>query len=326
MHIILSGATGTIGLPVLRLLLSDPTVTRVTALTRRAFEAPTEEGGDLVVEGRAMRGEEEAGAAKELNGAMTKDANGTMTKKANGATNSHHPSKSTYDPSKLDVIVHTDYASYPAELLAQLRGARAAIWAQGISQTEVPKDEYIRITVDYPLAAARAFAGLAGDAEPFTFVYVSGQLAMTSELTPVYFGRIKGRAERLLTELAASSTPPLTSTSPAPSTSIAPLRVLHVRPGIVEVPRRHRPAAPGVRNAERTLSPIFRFFAPGLLSPVGMVAEVLVDLAIRTGAGGAPAGYTEKERRDLAPENGLTVTSPQIKRWAEVREAIGVRT
>lgn len=321
MHVILTGATGTIGLPVLRLLLSDPAVTRVTALTRRAFEVPACPDGDLVVEGKAMRGEEEPGAAREANGKMTKDAN--------GATNGHHPSKSTYDPSKLDIIVHTDYANYPPELLARLRGARAAIWAQGISQTEVPKDEYVRITVDYPLAAARAFAGLTSGAEPFTFVYVSGQLAMTSELTPVYFGRIKGRAERLLTELAAASLSPAST-----STSIAPLRVLHVRPGIVEVPRRHRPAAPGVRNAERTLSPIFRFFAPGLLSPVGMVADVLVDLAVRTGgdlamgtgAGGPPAGYTEKERKQPAPENGLTVTSPQIKRWADVREALGVRT
>ncbi|KAL1713141.1 hypothetical protein EV715DRAFT_212285 [Schizophyllum commune] len=260
MHIILTGATGTVGLPVLRLLLADPTVTRVTALSRKAFDAPD------------------------------KDANG----KANG-----HP-KSTYDPSKLEVIVHTDYASYPPELLERLRGARAAIWAQGISQTEAPKPEYERITIDYPLAAARAFAGLAGDDQPFTFVYVSGQLAMTSELTPVYFARVKGRAERLLTELAA--------------TQHNKLRVLHVRPGIVEVPKRHRPAAPGVRNAEIVLSPIFRWFAPGLLSPVGMVAEVLTDLAVRAGEGGKKA-----------PESGTTVTSPQIKRWKTVRVTVGVK-
>ena len=59
------------------------------------------------------------------------------SKDANGKTNGHP--KSTYDPSKLEVIVHTDYASYPPELQERLRGARAAIWAQGISQTEAPK-------------------------------------------------------------------------------------------------------------------------------------------------------------------------------------------
>ncbi|KAL1742220.1 hypothetical protein HDZ31DRAFT_43712 [Schizophyllum fasciatum] len=259
MHIILTGATGTVGLPVLRVLLADPTVTRVTALARKTFDA----------------------------------------KDSDGKAGSH--SRSTYDPSKLEIIIHSDFASYPPELLERLRGAHAAIWAQGISQTEVPKPEYERITIEYPLAAARAFAGLSGDSQPFTFVYVSGQLAMTSEFTPVYFARVKGRAERLLTELAA--------------TQPTKLRVLHVRPGIVEVPKRHRPAAPGVRNAELVLSPIFRFFAPGLLSPVGMVANVLTDLAVRAGEG---------REGKKGPESGTTVTSPQIKRWNTVRQTLGM--
>ena len=50
MHIILTGATGTVGLPVLRLLLADPTVTRVTALSRKAFDAPEWEEDNLNLE------------------------------------------------------------------------------------------------------------------------------------------------------------------------------------------------------------------------------------------------------------------------------------
>lgn len=41
--------------------------------------------------------------------------------------------------------------------------------------------EYEKITVDYPLAAAKAFAGLT---DPFTFVYVSGTCPPESPFTP----------------------------------------------------------------------------------------------------------------------------------------------
>jgi len=50
-------------------------------------------------------------------------------------------------------------------------GAEGCVWALGISATQVGMEEYERITVRYPVAAAPAFAGLA---ERFNFVYVSG--------------------------------------------------------------------------------------------------------------------------------------------------------
>lgn len=75
------------------------------------------------------------------------------------------------------------------------------------------EDEYTKITVDYPLAAARAFAGLG---EKMTFVYVSGEGAEMDKEGGVMFARIKGRAERSLLNLQEE---------------LAPLNVYNIRPG-----------------------------------------------------------------------------------------------
>ena len=41
--------------------------------------------------------------------------------------------------SKVNVIIHKDYTSYPSELLEKLKGAEGCVWAQGISATQVSK-------------------------------------------------------------------------------------------------------------------------------------------------------------------------------------------
>jgi len=124
MHVIITGATGTVGVAVLRHCLASPNITQLSILSRRQFTLPT--GDDL-------------------------------------------------DVKKASVIVHQDYSTYPDELLSTvLRGAGGCIWAQGVSQSEVSKDEYIRITHDYPIAAAKAFSSLS-NTRKFNFVYVSGE-------------------------------------------------------------------------------------------------------------------------------------------------------
>lgn len=45
----------------------------------------------------------------------------------------------------------SDYSAVPDEGLT----ADSCIWCLGVSQTAVGKDEYVRITVDYALAAGR---------------------------------------------------------------------------------------------------------------------------------------------------------------------------
>lgn len=73
---------------------------------------------------------------------------------------SRRPVKRAEGQPKANVIIHKDYESYPQELLDQLQGATGCVWAQGISSRGMKERDYEKITVDYPVAAAKAFAGL----------------------------------------------------------------------------------------------------------------------------------------------------------------------
>jgi uncharacterized protein YbjT (DUF2867 family) len=91
---------------------------------------------------------------------------------------------------KTKVIIHEDYEQYPPELLSQLSGATACIWAQGISSRGMQEKDYSKITIDYPLAAAKAFSGLG---EKMNFIHVSGEGADMSGKGMFMYGRVKGK-------------------------------------------------------------------------------------------------------------------------------------
>ncbi|KAL2836760.1 hypothetical protein BJY01DRAFT_221544 [Aspergillus pseudoustus] len=170
------------------------------------------------------------------------------------------------------VIEHKNFNEYPADLLEKLKGADGCIWAQGISQAQVSKDEYIKITLDYPLAAAEAFAGLS---DSFNFVYVSGEGATHTpgRLTP-FFGRIKGQAEAGLLELAKKY----------PS-----LKPYSVRPAYVDcasdpVVREHvmkRPDQQALmkKGLHTLIGPVMRNVFTKSHSPTEFLSKYLVDLA-----------------------------------------------
>ncbi|KIW30621.1 uncharacterized protein PV07_06354 [Cladophialophora immunda] len=119
---------------------------------------------------------------------------------------------------KIEVIEHKDFTSYPPELLEKLKGADACIWALGVSQNDVSKEQYVKITKDYTLAAAKAFASLRepaspttsssaeskpADANKFKFIYVSGEGAtLHPRLWTPIFGRVKGETEHSLLQLS----------------------------------------------------------------------------------------------------------------------------
>ncbi|TDZ38801.1 Botcinic acid biosynthesis cluster B protein 16 [Colletotrichum spinosum] len=107
---------------------------------------------------------------------------------------------------RINVVIHKDFDHYDAELLDQLKGANGAVWALGISQNKVTKEEYVKITQDYALAAARAFATLPPADEPFRFVYVSalGATQQAGRFTSI-FARVKGETETLLSEMRAAN-------------------------------------------------------------------------------------------------------------------------
>ncbi|KAI1151444.1 putative nucleoside-diphosphate-sugar epimerase [Nemania diffusa] len=152
------------------------------------------------------------------------------------------------DP-RINVIIHKDFAKYDSAVLDQLKGARGCVWALGISQTQVSKEDYVKITKDYAIAATKAFQDLAHENEPFNFVYVSGGGATTepSRFSALY-SRVKGETEIALAALRKQN--PL-------------MHVSSVRPAAVdgtghEAIKKYIPTAPLA----------YRLFVPLLLTPI----------------------------------------------------------
>jgi len=213
MHLILTGATGTVGSAVLTHVLSQPSITRVTILSRSPVAA------------------------------------------ADGAE-------------KAQVIIHKDFTTYGSDVLEKLKGAEGVVWAQGIGSGEVDAKEYVKITHDYPIEAAKAFATLS---DRFNFVYVSGEGATTkpSRFTPL-FGRVKGQTEAELVDLMRTY----------PSLRVYNLRPGGVDPGNVKDPR---PRPLMIKVSRVVLMPMLKALYPSAISPTKELSKVLVDLACGNG-------------------------------------------
>ena len=162
MHLILTGATGLVGTATLSAMLSNPSITKITLLTRRPVPL---------------------------------------------AENASDP--------RVNTILHSDFTNYPPELLSQIRDATGCVWALGVSQNQVGREEYVKITRDFPLAFAKAFQSqsatthsdmdtdeLKRKEKGFNFVHASGYGATFSpgRFTPL-FGRVKGETELALAEM-----------------------------------------------------------------------------------------------------------------------------
>ncbi|KAK6342186.1 hypothetical protein TWF730_001665 [Orbilia blumenaviensis] len=194
---------------------------------------------------------------------------------------------------KANVIIQKDFTSYPPDLLNQLSGASACIWAQGISSVGMKEDEYTTITKTYPVAAAEAFKDLPVDGK-FKFVYLSGNGADQNGQSKQMFGRVKGAAEKELLGIAA--------TRPAFS-------VYNLRPGGIE-PSKNWTADRKQTFVEKYWSVIaapLRPFIPGLLITADKLAEVAVSLAVGDGEKVAGAGVNQ---------DGFTMENSAIRRLA----------
>jgi uncharacterized protein YbjT (DUF2867 family) len=100
------------------------------------------------------------------------------------------------DP-KLTTIIHNDFLDY-SSLSELFKKADACIWALGVSQSQVTKEQYHIITYDYTVKAANAM--LYANPE-ITFVFVSGGGADSTEQSKTLFARVKGKAENALKRL-----------------------------------------------------------------------------------------------------------------------------
>ncbi|CAF4574403.1 unnamed protein product, partial [Rotaria socialis] len=88
-------------------------------------------------------------------------------------------------------VIHTDFLDY-TPLLNLFENHQACIWALGISQNAVNETEYIKITHDYTLAAAKSIANVN---PTMRFIFISGMGADSTEQSRFLFGRIKGKTE-----------------------------------------------------------------------------------------------------------------------------------
>jgi dTDP-4-dehydrorhamnose reductase len=103
----------------------------------------------------------------------------------------------TIQHSKLEVVIHKDFLDYTS-LTNVLKEADACIWCLGVSQLQVSKEEYVKITHDYTIEAANAMM----KANPsVSFLFVSGVGADNTEQSKTIFAREKGRTENDLKKL-----------------------------------------------------------------------------------------------------------------------------
>ncbi|KAL6861144.1 hypothetical protein J3F83DRAFT_762965 [Trichoderma novae-zelandiae] len=176
------------------------------------------------------------------------------------------------DP-RIKVIIHNDFEQYDSSVLGQLKDAHGCVWALGISQSKVTKDEYIKITKDYALAAARAFSTLStSEDRPFRFVYVSGEGATQEpgHFTAT-FARTKGETEVALAEM---------------SNELRTMRAYSVRLGAVDASqhdaiKKYIPDPGALYRAMGTfLYPVIRSLMPLGLSPTDIASECLCKMAM----------------------------------------------
>ncbi|KAI5456379.1 hypothetical protein BGZ63DRAFT_429038 [Mariannaea sp. PMI_226] len=112
---------------------------------------------------------------------------------------------------KVKVVVHEDFSSYPEDIMQQLEGAEACIWAIGGRAPQFPDVETCRkVHVEYTQAAANAFieslAPRLPDGQKFRFVFCSGKYAENDSSKSLTFmadtRHIKGDTENGLLKLA----------------------------------------------------------------------------------------------------------------------------
>ncbi len=98
---------------------------------------------------------------------------------------------------KVKEILLNDFYNF-SENDEYLKGYNACYFCLGVSSLVVSKDDYVKITYDLTLSAAKALASLNPD---MTFCYVSGSGTDSTETGKVRWARVKGKTENDLLKL-----------------------------------------------------------------------------------------------------------------------------
>jgi len=97
---------------------------------------------------------------------------------------------------KLQEILHHNFLDYTS-LESELSQANICFYCLGVYQTQVPKDKFWEITVDYLNSLIRVLEKVN---PKIIFCLFSAQGADPKERSPILFAKVKGRAERKLSE------------------------------------------------------------------------------------------------------------------------------
>jgi uncharacterized protein YbjT (DUF2867 family) len=95
---------------------------------------------------------------------------------------------------KLREIVHRDFLDF-STIEGELAGYDACLFALGVSSAGMSEPDYVRVTYDVTMAAARA---ILRSNQALTFVFVSGASTDSTEKGRVMWARVKGRTENAL--------------------------------------------------------------------------------------------------------------------------------
>jgi uncharacterized protein YbjT (DUF2867 family) len=116
---------------------------------------------------------------------------------------------------KLREIVHADYMDYTTVAEA-FRAVDACLFCLGTSVTRVSKEDYVKISHDYPMAAAKL---LKTESPGAAFQYISGR--GTRAESSMFWSKVKGQTENELMELIGANAwrPAFIDAEPSPSLS-----------------------------------------------------------------------------------------------------------
>ncbi|KZT70444.1 hypothetical protein DAEQUDRAFT_725356 [Daedalea quercina L-15889] len=200
---------------------------------------------------------------------------------------------------KTTTIIHKDFLTYPPDLATQLAQNDACVWALGKSVAGMNEQEYTEMTHGYLLNAASALrdAG-AGESrkegDPFRFVFISGENADPSETSLQMWARVKGRAEKDLTKLCAST----------PGMKARIFRPAYFFPSneYPEDRRNQRPA--WFRALDVVMTPLTRTLMPSIYTPIEELGKFAVELA--KGHWPEKDTFRNVEMRKLMGEVGLS--------------------
>ncbi|KAK4163929.1 hypothetical protein QBC43DRAFT_318942 [Cladorrhinum sp. PSN259] len=200
------------------------------------------------------------------------------------------------DP-RVNVIIHKDFSTYPREVLDKLQGADACVWALGISQTQVNKEDYISITKSYPLSFVKSLFSQSQSKpqpRPFKFIYISGLGATFSpgRFTPV-FGRVKGETELALAEIQNES-PTAFKMASLRLAFVDWLDQPEIRPYLPETITPFRNVVGGV------FQPLLKYGLKGSWTPTEVMGRFVTGMAM--GRWEDELAKVEKE-----PENGMVM-------------------